>query len=240
MNSHPHCPSCGLPTQAHTFVTHGGLSLELDICWPCQGIWFDHRESLQLSPGSVNDLFRLLHEHRHEMRHPVADIMRCPRCVSRLDKGFDLVRSGRYITWRCPQGHGRYSSFSSFMIEKGFVRQMSPAEIADLAKRVGAVYCTSCGAPVDIRRDHACPHCRSAFSLLDPDAVARALQSFQTAEVRRTTRDTESIADALIESERLTARAHRERSLARARGEESEVADLLVAGLGLLWGALSR
>ena len=87
-----------------------------------------------------------------------------------------VVKSGRYVTYRCMQGHGRFATFSSFMVEKGFVRQLTKPEIEDLARRVDAIFCTGCGAPVDIRRDHACPHCRAAFSLLDPAAVEKALQ----------------------------------------------------------------
>ncbi len=29
---------------------------------------------------------------------------------------------------------------------------------------------------MDIRKDHACPYCRAAFSLIDPQAVVRAMQ----------------------------------------------------------------
>jgi hypothetical protein len=161
--------------------------------------------------------------------------------IGELDKGFDLVRSGRYMTYRCPEKHGRYSSFSSFMVEKGFVRQMTAAEIADLAKRVGAIYCTSCGAPVDIRKDHACPHCRSAFSLLDPDAVENALKGYQQAEAKRTTRDPMQMADAIVESERTRARAERQQRIETARDTGGlDVADLLVAGVGLVWRVLTR
>jgi Zn-finger nucleic acid-binding protein len=240
-NSVPHCPSCRVPMKVHRFKNHGGEDMELDICWHCQGLWFDTFENLQLSPGSVNELFKQLHAHRDEMQHPVANVMACPRCSRKLDKGYDLVRSGRYMTYRCPEKHGRYSSFSSFMVEKGFVRQMTPAEIADLAKRVGAIYCTGCGAPVDIRKDHACPHCRSAFSLLDPDAVENALKGYHQAEVKRTTRDPVSMADAIVESERTRARADRQRQLEGARDAGGlDVADLLVAGVGLVWKVLTR
>ena len=90
-----------------------------------------------------------------------------------------LAQGGRYVTYRCPRGHGRFSAFSSFMVEKGFVRQLTKPEIDDIAQRVAIITCTGCGAPVDIRKDHACPHCRSAFSLIDPQAVARALEGMR-------------------------------------------------------------
>jgi len=157
--------------QVHRFTSNQGEPLELDICFACQGLWFDRHENLKLSPASVVELFRVLHEHRTDQHQPLADPMACPRCNTTLAKGFDVVRSGRYMIYRCGRQHGRFSAFSSFMVEKGFVRHMTRPEIDDLAKRVGAIYCTSCGAPVDIRKDHACPYCRAAFSLIDPQAV---------------------------------------------------------------------
>lgn len=52
------------------------------------------------------------------------------------------------------------------------------AEITNIAKSVAVIHCNSCGAPVDLRKDAVCPHCRSAFSLLDPQAVEHALQGY--------------------------------------------------------------
>src|SRR3989344_3286059 len=193
MHSQPSCPNCRQPMQAHRFTSNQGHSLELDICFACQGLWFDRHENLKLAPQSVVELFRLLHEHRTDQHQPLAERMACPR--------------------RSPRLHGRFSTFSSFMVEKGFVRHMTRSEIDDLAKRVGAIYCTSCGAPVDIRKDHACPYCRAAFSLIDPDAVVRAMEGYAKASSERTTHATPSvdIGDALVALERDRSRAERER-----------------------------
>ena len=149
-----------------------------------------------------------------------------------------MVRSGRYVTYRCARGHGRFSAFSSFMVEKGFVRQLTKPEIDDIAQRVGVITCTGCGAPVDIRKDHACPHCRSAFSLLDPQAVARALEGYAGAAQRLATPRPLDVADALIGIERDRLKAERE-----ARAERSNLlssqgtggADLWSIGLELVW-----
>ena len=174
--------------------------VELDICFGCQGIWFDHRENLKLSPQAVVELFTLLHQHRTDERRPLQRQLACPRCVRPLAQSFDVVRGGRYMVYRCAQQHGRFSAFSSFMVEKGFVRHLTRAEVDDLARRVDAIYCTGCGAPVDIRKDHACPHCRSAFSLLDPQAVARALEGYAGAAQRQATPRPLDLADALIDA----------------------------------------
>ncbi len=231
--------------EAHHFTAHSGQALELDICYACQGLWLDQYENLQLQPAAVVELFRLLHAHRGDPRQPLQDRMDCPRCNRTLAQGFDLVRSGRYITYRCAARHGRFSTFASFMVEKGFVRHMTPVEVQDLAKRVGAVYCTSCGAPVDIRKDHACPYCRAAFSLLDPDAVRKALDGYarpqgQAAQAQATV----DIADALITVERDRNRAERERQQKGPFGlrktEQELTGDLLAAGVEMVWKVLFR
>ena len=104
---------------------HNGTTLELDLCHACHGLWFDGNENLRMAPGGVVDLFRQLHEHRDDPQAPLVRDMACPRCRRRLTEGSDVVKHGRYFTWRCPQRHGRFSTFSSFMIEKGFVRQLT-------------------------------------------------------------------------------------------------------------------
>jgi len=224
--------------QAHRFEGHAGAATEIDICFACQGLWFDPLENLRLAPASVIALFELLHQHRDDRRQALAASLACPRCEGALSHGFDVVRSGRYVTYRCARRHGRFTTFASFMIEKGFVRQMTEVEIEDLAKRVGAIYCTSCGAPVDIRREHACPYCRAAFSLLDPTAVERALERHASAAQRRdpNTIQTTALAEALMGLER-----DRQRALREAQQERQDVvADLLMAGVELVWASLRR
>lgn len=231
--------------EVHRFTAHTGQALEIDVCYACQGLWLDHSENLQLPPAAVVELFRLLHAHLSDQRHPLQARMDCPRCSRTLAQGFDVVRSGRYMTYRCASRHGRFSTFSSFMVEKGFVRHMTPIEVQDLAKRVGAVYCTSCGAPVDIRKDHACPYCRAAFSLLDPDAVRKALDGYARphspgAPVPATV----DIADALITIERDRNRAERERlqkgSFGLGRNDAELTGDLLAAGVEIIWKVLFK
>lgn len=247
MTSAPSCPSCRQPMQAHQFTSNQDEPLELDICFACQGLWFDRHENLKLSPASVVELFRVLHEHRTDQHQPLGESMACPRCNTTLAKGFDVVRSGRYMIYRCGRQHGRFSAFSSFMVEKGFVRHMTRPEIDALAKRVGAIYCTSCGAPVDIRKDHACPYCRAAFSLIDPQAVVRAMEGYAQARVHAKASanpsTTVDIGDALVALERDRTRAERERQK-NAFTSTSDAADagftgdLLAAGVALVWALM--
>jgi DNA-directed RNA polymerase subunit RPC12/RpoP len=214
--------------------------VELDLCFACQGIWFDEWESLQMAPGGVVELFRLIHEHRDDQRLPLADPLRCPQCGDRLLHALDKAKSGSFNYHRCLQQHGRFTTFAQFMIEKGFVRQLTGAEIDQLKARVDVVRCTSCGAPVDIKRDHACAHCRSPLAILDPAAVEQALATYHQAEVKRTTLDPEALADAILLTERDKSRRQRERGLLGDSFVERDIGDLLVSGVEIVWGMLKR
>ena len=242
MPSTTNCPSCKSPMAVHTLASLEGGALELDLCFHCQGLWFDPGENLKLAPAAVVELFRLLHEQRDAARHPLAVKLDCPRCERPLERGFDFVRSGRYVTYRCARRHGRFSAFSSFMIEKGFVRQLTKPEIDDIAQRLGVIYCTSCGAPVDLRKDHACPYCRAAFSLIDPQAVERALDGYATAAQRASAARPLDLADALIGIERDRSRAEREEKARRGSlftAQPARTGDLWAAGLELVWTMLN-
>jgi hypothetical protein len=225
----------------HALASVTGGEVVLDLCFACHGLWFDWQENLKLAPSAVIALFRLLHEHRSEARQPLASSMACPHCTCTLVQGFDVVRSGRYITHRCPQRHGRFSVFSSFMIEKGFVRQLTQPEINDMAQRLAVIYCNSCGAPVDLRKDTACPYCHAAFSLLDPQAVERALQGYAKAASHTGAIKVPELADALVMVERDRLRAERE-ARAQRGGLFTDAApvgvDLWVEGLELVWRML--
>ena len=104
------CPSCKAPMHVQELPDHHGTMVALDLCFQCQGMWIDPQENLKLSAAAVAELFRLLHEQRGAAHQPLATSMRCPRCTGALTQGFDLVRSGRYITYRCAVGHGCFGN----------------------------------------------------------------------------------------------------------------------------------
>jgi len=207
-------------------------ALTLDLCFPCQGIWFDSFESEQITPGGIIDLFKLIHAHRDDQRQPHESSLHCPRCNDKLAAGLDVVRSGRFTYHRCLQNHGRFTAFAQFMIEKGFVRQLAPAEIKALAARIGTVHCTGCGSPIDIRTESACSHCASPISILDPDAVEKALASYQNKDSQSKHRDPELLADAILANEKQRSRSY------IPEQPESIAGDLLLAGLGIAFKAL--
>lgn len=220
---------------------HG--EVELDICFSCQAIWFDEMESVQITPGGIIDLFKLIHEHGDDDRQPLRDPLVCPRCDEKLLHGLDVAKhGGKFNYHRCLQKHGRFTTFAQFMIEKGFVRQLSPAEIDELASQVGTVRCTGCGAPIDIRRDHACSHCRAPISILDPQAVEQSLLRYKNAEEKRTTRDIGMLGDAIIMREREKSQRRRMKLDENVRYGDglADVGDLIAAGVELVYTLLRR
>lgn len=240
MNRATPCPSCRQRMVQKTFERQLHGTVELDLCFSCQGIWFDEFESVQITPGATIELFELLHEHHDEQRIPLRDPLQCPRCDDRLLHGLDVAKhGGKFNYHRCLQKHGRFTTFAQFMIEKGFVRQLHPAEIDELAAKVGIIRCIGCGAPVDIRKDHACGHCRSPITILDPGAVEQALSRFRHAEVRRTTRDVELLGDAIVMREREKSRLKRTKQEPENAGIIDAI-DLISAGVEFVWNLIKR
>lgn len=179
------CPSCRARLDRREVDGLYGRRIAIDVCGACQGIWFDAGESLQLSPGGTLALFRIVHEHRAAVRHPLAARLVCPRCGARLKATQDRQRSTRFEYHACPEGHGRFITFYHFLRARHFVRALTPGEVADLRRRVRQVACASCGAPVDLERHSACSYCRAPIAMLDPDQVERTLRELAGAEAQR-------------------------------------------------------
>jgi len=158
----------------------------LDLCWDCHALWFDQFESTQLSPASVVELFRLIHDHRGQTVRQLADAMACPLCRTKLALTQDLQRTNRLTYYRCTAGHGRLTTFFQFLREKQFIRSLSQPEIDQLKAKVAQVRCSGCGAVVDLARDAACSYCRSPVSVLDAEAVDKTLAALTEAHRKRT------------------------------------------------------
>lgn len=103
-------PSCRTTTQMLALSGNNGSTVELDLCFQYQGMWVDPQENLKLAPAAVAELFRQLHEQRDAPRQPLVAQTHCPRCAGSLTQGFDVVPSGRYITYRCIHRKPRCSS----------------------------------------------------------------------------------------------------------------------------------
>jgi hypothetical protein len=168
--------------EEHTFDGHGGRPVAIDLCFPCQSFWFDARESLALTPGSTLALFRVIGEHTGKPNPTAADLAKCPRCKGRLRLTNDMQRTTRFEYLRCPNGHGRLTTFLEFLKEKDFIRPLTPAQLAELRQNVQFVNCANCGAPVDLAKGSACAHCASPLSMLDMQQAGALVEQLQRAD----------------------------------------------------------
>jgi DNA-directed RNA polymerase subunit RPC12/RpoP len=220
------------------FERRYGQPITLDFCQPCQVIWFDDQELLQLTPGATLDLLSSIVEKQGGARPPLAERLVCPRCGRRLVEVMDQQRNTRFSYFRCAV-HGRLLTFFQFLRAKNFVRSLGAAEVADLKQRVRQVNCSNCGAPVDIDRGSACAHCRTPIAIIDPDQVRKAVAEMREAEAGRAIDPTWPL--------RVAAERERAEAAFAAAGSHSHLAgihgapdglDLIAVGLRVLRGLL--
>jgi hypothetical protein len=176
--------------------------VDLDFCDACEAIWFDPFESSQLTPGAVMKVFEAIHRRGDARPRPLADVCRCPACRRALVLTHDIERTNRITYYRCPEGHGRLTTFYQFLREKNFIRSLSVGEIEKLKALVKQVRCTSCGAPVNLERDAQCPFCRAPIAILDAEAVTHALAELAGEEQKRRSVDPHAAIDALLAGQR--------------------------------------
>jgi hypothetical protein len=164
---------------------HDRGAVNVELCFSCACIWFDHAASVELAPAAVISLFKEIHAHRATTRQALAGRMACPRCGDALVLSYDLCKSGRFSYYRCVRGDGRLTPFLQFLREKQFVRSLTPAEIGRVRVQVRQVNCSQCGAPVDLELATECKYCHAPLSLLDPDAVEKAVRMWSEVQNRR-------------------------------------------------------
>jgi hypothetical protein len=149
-----------------------GTTLAIDVCRPCQVIWFDSYEDLRLAPASTLKLFRIIAK---QAEAPVrggaagpAAAPACPRCGLRLLTTHDQQHVTKFEYLRCGREHGRLMTFVNFLLEKDFVHPLSTEQLEELRKRnIQVISCSTCGAPVDLTRGSTCAHCGAALSMVD-------------------------------------------------------------------------
>ncbi|HEX7465553.1 MAG TPA: zf-TFIIB domain-containing protein [Usitatibacter sp.] len=196
------CPSCGAAMRQESYERRLEGRVDLDFCDACQAIWFDAYESTQLTPGAVMKVFEAIARRREVQPRALADVCRCPACRRALALTHDIQRANRITYYRCPEGHGRFTTYYQFLREKNFVRSLTVPEIEKLKAVVKQVRCTSCGAPVSLERDPQCPFCGAPISMLDPDAATRALAELASEEQKRRAVDPHAAIDALLAGQR--------------------------------------
>lgn len=199
------CPACSSAMTAHTLGAHMGTSVVVDVCLPCQALWFDGHESLRLTPASTLALFRIITDDAARTRHPLPARVVCPRCQLILVPVEDMQRNTRFRYRRCPKQHGRFITFFDFLREKNFIKPLSAAQVAELRAHVQTVNCSNCGAPVDLARASACGHCRSPLSMLDLDHAQSVVENLRAA-----SHELKSV-DPMLALERVRARRESER-----------------------------
>lgn len=183
--------------QAQSLERHDRRTMQLDLCFACAGIWFDHLESVQLAPPAVIELFKEIYAHRDDAPRPQARQQACPRCRDTLVLSFDVSKSGRFSYFRCPRGEGRFTPFFQFLREKQFVRDLTEAELRRVRAQVRQIRCSECGAPIDLEHDSVCKYCRAPVSFLDADAIEKAVRMWSSAADRRPPGTTTALGDTL-------------------------------------------
>jgi DNA-directed RNA polymerase subunit RPC12/RpoP len=218
-----------------TLDGHVGRPVTIDICLPCQSFWFDARESLALSPGGTLALFRLIGEQAGKRSFSNADLARCPRCKARLRLTQDMQRTTRFSYLRCPNDHGRLTTFLDFLREKDFIRPLTPVQLQELRQNVQTVNCSNCGAPVDVTHTAACGHCGSPLSMLDLHQAETLVAQLQKADARE-----RQPIDPALPLELLRARRQVEAAFPQDRGVDWSPTDLVDAGLQAVASWLKR
>jgi Zn finger protein HypA/HybF involved in hydrogenase expression len=165
---------------------HGGAPLAIDICYVCQAFWFDAHESPRLSPGSTLSLFaKIGAKPARPTALTHADVAKCPRCRGHLRLTKDRQRRTVFSYLRCPNDHGRLTTFVDFLREKDFVKPLTGAELERLRRQLTFVHCSTCGAPVELATTSVCGHCGSPISTLDLPHTEQVVEQLQRAEAQR-------------------------------------------------------
>lgn len=176
------CPRCGAAMEQHLLDGHLGRTIEVDLCDPCQWLWFDGKENLQLTPGATLAIFRAIGEHVHKPERNDAELVKCPHCKARLRRTKDMQRATRFEYFRCPNNHGRLTTFFDFLKEKDVIRPLTAQQIAELRKNVQIINCSNCGGPIDLAKASACAHCGSPLSMLDMNQAERLVEQLRAAD----------------------------------------------------------
>jgi hypothetical protein len=124
----------------------------------------------------------------------------CPRCRAGLVATRDLRHTTRFVYWRCPRGHGRFTPFVQLLREKDLLQPLAPRDIERLKVRVRSIRCTGCGAPVDLSRDARCSYCAGPIEAFDVGAAAVTLRALDERTAAPARIDVDGLADALLGS----------------------------------------
>lgn len=176
-----HCSNCSSKLMMYVLPGHYNSKVEIDVCMDCNAIWFDQFESVQLSPDGTVQLFQLIHERGGAAASGYGKFgegLRCITCGDGMKLTHDKIRNSRFSYQACRKGHGRFTTFHNFLMEKQFVRELSINERNKLAATVKQIRCSGCGAAVNIGKVDACEYCRAPVSVFDRDAAKKAIEHY--------------------------------------------------------------
>ncbi len=148
------CPGCGSEMTSMMLDARLGGQVAIDVCAGCQAFWFDHFESLQLSPGSTLKLMRFIGEHSTPGKPSLPDTLRCPRCATTLRLAHNMQRNMPFTYWRCGNEDGHFIGFFEFLKEKNFIHPLSAEQIKELRQNVQFVNCSNCGASINLESNY--------------------------------------------------------------------------------------
>jgi hypothetical protein len=192
----------------------------VDLCTRCHALWFDAFESVRLTPAATLALFAAVRAAEGPMRAEQKSLA-CPRCRAGLVETRDMRHTTRFVYWRCPNGHGRFTPFVQFLREKDFLRPLAPRELERLKVHVRSIRCTGCGAPVDLSRDARCPYCAGPIEALDAGAAAATVRALEQRNSAPSRVDVDGLAEALL-------------GAGASRAGAGTPVDLVETGLGVL------
>ena len=218
--------------EPHVLDGHMGRTTAIDLCQPCQSVWFDSRENLQLTPGATLTMFRIIGEHVARPATQDRDLTKCPRCNAQLRRTQDRQRNTRFEYFRCPNNHGRLTTFFDFLKEKDFVRPLTPQQIAELRRNVQIINCSNCGGPIDLAKRSDCGHCGSPLSMLDTQQAERLVAQLREAD------RTDKVVDPALPLALERARRQTESVFEGLEGRAGW--DVEIGSLGLVGAGLSR
>jgi hypothetical protein len=178
------CPGCGSVMKRLAVEGHAGMKVEIDLCMSCRAFWFDTFEDLRLTPAATLKLFALIADQPAAGSPALAKVLFCPKCGIRLALTHDRQRNTPFQYWRCDREHGKFTPFVDFLREKDFICPLSPQQIAELRQNVQMVHCSNCGAPIDLAKASACPHCGSPLSMLDMKRMLETARQLERASHR--------------------------------------------------------
>ena len=191
------CPGCGAAMAPRVLERTPHGEVVVDLCAHCHALWFDAFESVRLTPAATLALFEAVRAAEEPVR-ALQQSLTCPRCRAGLVETRDVRHTTRFVYWRCPRGHGRFTPFVQFLREKDFLRPLAPREIERLKVHVRTIRCTGCGAPVDLSRDARCPYCAGPIEAFDVGAAAATVQALEERTTARTRIDVDGLAEALL------------------------------------------